>query len=128
DPTKDNNELAEKVCKGQCIHLKRNCGQMLGCGYAKFDVSKHCPETCAATADPTKDNNELAEKVCKGKCIHLKRNCGQMLGCGDARFDVSKHCPETCAATASEYFIFEKGESHEHRQLILKLSENCKEV
>ena len=48
DPTKDNNELAEKVCKGRCIDLKRNCGQMLGCGDVKFDVSKHCPETCGA--------------------------------------------------------------------------------
>ncbi|XP_066915034.1 uncharacterized protein [Clytia hemisphaerica] len=92
---KDNDELAEKLCKGLCIHLKRNCGQMLGCGNARFDVSKHCPETCAAPV--SKDNNALAEKVCKGQCIHLKRNCGQMLGCGNARFDVSKHCPETCA-------------------------------
>ena len=43
----DNDELAEKICKGSCAHLERNCGQMLGCGYDEFDVSKHCPKTCA---------------------------------------------------------------------------------
>uniref|UniRef100_A0A7M5WXS8 Peptidase S1 domain-containing protein n=1 Tax=Clytia hemisphaerica TaxID=252671 RepID=A0A7M5WXS8_9CNID len=46
DPTKDNNELAEEICKGRCIDLKDKCGIMLGCGDVQFDVSKHCPETC----------------------------------------------------------------------------------
>ncbi|XP_066926694.1 low-density lipoprotein receptor-related protein 1-like isoform X2 [Clytia hemisphaerica] len=51
DQGKDNNDLADQVCKAQCIHLKQNCGQLLGCGDAKFDVSKHCPETCATSSD-----------------------------------------------------------------------------
>ncbi|XP_066914708.1 uncharacterized protein [Clytia hemisphaerica] len=99
DLTTDKNEIAEKVCKMKCIDMKRNCGQMLGCGDRRFDVSKHCPETCASTTHRTTDENEVAEKFCKMKCIDMKRNCGQMLGCGDQRFDVSKHCPETCAST-----------------------------
>ena len=45
---KDNDAYAEKVCKGKCVHLKKSCGTMLGCGDQEFDVSKHCPVTCAA--------------------------------------------------------------------------------
>uniref|UniRef100_A0A7M5V0F3 Uncharacterized protein n=1 Tax=Clytia hemisphaerica TaxID=252671 RepID=A0A7M5V0F3_9CNID len=49
DLTTDENEIAEKVCKMKCIDMKRNCGQVLGCGDRRFDVSKHCPKTCAST-------------------------------------------------------------------------------
>ncbi|XP_066925931.1 uncharacterized protein [Clytia hemisphaerica] len=99
DPTTDENEIAEKICKMKCIDMKRNCGQMLRCGDGRFDVSKHCPETCATTTHRTEDNNEVAEKICKKRCSHFKRNCGQMVRCGDRTFDVSKHCTKTCAST-----------------------------
>ena len=62
EPTKDDNKLAEKVCKGTCSDLKRNCGQMLGCGDDKFDVSKHCPETCATSTGDFHDS--------KSKCYN----------------------------------------------------------
>uniref|UniRef100_A0A7M5X5Y5 Hemicentin-1 n=1 Tax=Clytia hemisphaerica TaxID=252671 RepID=A0A7M5X5Y5_9CNID len=97
--TKDNNEVAEKVCKMQCVHLKGKCGQMLKCGEAQLDVSNLCPKTCAATSHTTKDNNEVAENFCKKRCFHLIENCGQMVRCGDTKLDVSNLCPKTCATT-----------------------------
>jgi hypothetical protein len=43
---KDNNDLADQICKGRCKHLVNNCGKIIGCGNEQFDVSKHCPVTC----------------------------------------------------------------------------------
>jgi len=53
---KDDNELADRVCKGTCAHLKNSCGKLLGCGDQSFDVSKHCPVTCAQ-GTPTESPN-----------------------------------------------------------------------
>ena len=47
NPAADDNKEAEKVCKGSCTTLKNKCGKMLQCGDEKFNVTKHCPSTCA---------------------------------------------------------------------------------
>ena len=53
---RDNNKLAIKVCKGRCIDLEDSCDRWLVCGNDYFDVSKHCPETCAASSGNFSNN------------------------------------------------------------------------
>merc|ERR1712048_410676 len=74
---KDNDAYAEKVCKGKCVHLKGNCGTMMGCGGQKFDVSKHCPVTCAAGdgAFGKWSNFSECSKDCDGGEMTRSRKC-----------------------------------------------------
>merc|ERR1712048_1508884 len=74
---KDNDAYAEKVCKGKCVHLKGNCGTMMGCGGQKFDVSKHCPVTCAAVdgAFGKWSNFSECSKDCDGGEMTRSRKC-----------------------------------------------------
>jgi hypothetical protein len=51
----DDNEKADRICKGTCAMLKRNCNTgLLVCGSDTVNVAELCPVTCsAATEAPT---------------------------------------------------------------------------